>query len=558
MRKSLLVICLGAALALPACVKVDNSLGKGLVDKSLLFDTYTEKFQLDNIQLMASEALSGYSDTRLTIGAIRDEAFGLTTREAAFTLIPALDTIDLGANPKAVSFSLYFEADSVSCADDSQARILQNIYVTELTEKLPESGDDTRNTREIKHKSEIITQGLPVYNGSGALQFNFTKEFAQKYLDMLVKVGPYFIQRIEDDDDGTEDESKSRYEDIIAEIPGIHMRTDEPTGMGGRINMFNFSCLSVSSSYYTRNNNLGRLVVNSTWNGVQKDSTFLVIPGEPVLYDESVYLDDNVKFYQYCFNRTTQSTTPGPVSGNIMVEGGGGLKPVILAKELRDKARTAIEAKGGDPDKAIIVKASIILPFEKPENYEDFKYFPSILSPTIQQTTTDDEGKEQTSFAGLTDASVSTEDQGDIDRSTLRYAPDITYHLQELLTRTDLETNHDADIWLLTIHTNKVANASGSAYDNSYLQSLMYASYYNSLYGGGYGGYYGGYSSYGYGGYSNYYTYAMLAAMMSQSSQQTYSYTNELDKDRYYRAVLNGYSAERAPYFQITFAIPQD
>ena len=554
MKKHFLVLCLAAALLAPGCIKVDNSLGKELVDKSLLFQTYTAEFPLEEIQLRASEALSGYSDTRLTVGAIRDQVFGLTTRETAFCLIPSLDTIDLGTNPTAVSFTLNFEADSISCASDDQARIFQNFYVTELTAPLPDSDGDTRNTREIPHGNTLITNGLPVYNGSGALTFDFTQEFAQKYLDMLVTLGPVFKDQLNED-------GIDRYKDIVAAMPGIHIRTDAPEGIGGRINMFNLSCLSVSNNYYYRNNNLGMLVVNSTWNGVQKDSTFIIIPGEPELYDEAAYLTNNTKFSQYCFNRTTQSTQSGPATQKVLVEGGGGLKPVILARELQEKAKAAIAAQGGNPEKAVIVKATIILPFELPADYEELKYYPSVLSPTIETTYTSDDGKEHLTFAGLTDASVSSENQGDIDRSNLEYKPDITYHLQELLNRTDLDTATDADIWLLTIHTQKVANANGSLYDNEYYQNLLYASYYNSLYGG-YGGY-GGYSSYGYGGYgnygySNYYNYMMLAQMMSSSSQQTYSYTTELDKDRFYRGILCGKEDQRAPLFRITFAIPEE
>ena len=553
MKKVFLALCLTAALAAPGCIKVDNSLGKGLVDKSLIFDTYTAEFPLEEIQLKASEALSGYSDTRITIGAIRDEYFGLTTREAAFNLIPALDTLDMGTNPKAVSFVLNFAKDTISCADDSQARIFQNIYVTELTKTLPSSEDDTRNTQEIPHGSKLITKGLLSYNGDGDLTFNFTQEFAQKYLDAIVSVGKVFKDR-----DGDTD----KYEEFISKMPGIHLRTDLPEGLGGRINMFDFSCLSVSSNYYVRNNNVGVLTVNSTWNGVQKDSTFVIVPGETELIDETEYLDANTKFYQYCFNRTTQSTTAGPAKGKIIVEGGGGLKPVILATELVNKTCEAIAAKGGIPSKAVIVKATIVLPFEMPDDYEELKYYPSVLSPTIQTTYETESGVERPSFAGLTDASVSSEDQGDIDRSNLVYKPDITYHLQELLSsRSNLNETEDADIWLLTIHTEKVANASGSLYDNEYYQNLLYASYYNSLYGGygGYGGYgYGGYGGYGSYGYSNYYNYMMLASMMSASTEQTYSYTTELDKDRYYRAILCGYEDKRPPMFRVTFAIPQD
>ena len=550
MKKVFLALCLTAVLVTPGCFKVDNSLGKGLVDKSLLFDTYTAEFPLEEIQLKSSEALSGYSDTRITIGAIRDEYFGLTTREAAFNLIPALDTIDLGTNPKAVSLVLNFAQDTVSCADDSQARIFQSIYVTELTKTLPTADDDTRNTQEIPHGSKLITKGLISYNGSGDLTFDFTREYAQKFVDAIVSTGKVFKDREGDTD---------KYDEFIAKMPGIHLRTNAPEGIGGRINMFDFSCLSVSSNYYVRNNNVGVLTVNSTWNGVQKDSTFIVVPGETELINESEYLAENTKFYQYCFNRTTQSTSAGPAQGKIVVEGGGGLKPVILATELVNKTCEAIAAKGGLPSKAVIVKATIVLPFEMPENYEDLKYYPSVLSPTIQTTYETETGVERPSFAGLTDASVSTEDQGDIDRSNLVYKPDITYHLQELLTRTDLDSESDGDIWLLTIHTEKVADASGSLYDNEYYQNLLYASYYNSIYGGGYGGYGGyGYGSYGGYGYSNYYNYMMLASMMSASTEQTYSYTTELDKDRYYRAILCGYEDERHPIFRITFALPKD
>ena len=179
--KKYLALCLAAALLTPGCVKVDNSLGKGLVDKSLLFDTYTVQFPLEEITMELSGDLSAFSDSHLTIGAIQDPEFGLSTREAAFTLIPQKDTIDLGSNPQAVSFSLYFAADTVSLADESQRHIIQNLYVTELKEVIPSS--ITSTSHPLEHGTELITDGNPVYNGETYLEFNFTKEFAQKYID---------------------------------------------------------------------------------------------------------------------------------------------------------------------------------------------------------------------------------------------------------------------------------------------------------------------------------------------------------------------------------------
>ena len=559
MKKFLTLSFAAAALLAASCVEVDNSLGEDLVDKTLLFDTYTVEFGLDQIQLKPSSELSGYSDSHVTIGAIRDDVFGLTTRESAFALIPALDTLDLGVNPEAVDFRIYFAADTISCADDNQAHILQNVYVTELTETLDLENRST--TRPIAHGDQLITQGIPVCNGTSALTFYFTKEFAQKYVDVISKMGPVFKGRTSDE----EEEGIDKYDEYVAALPGIHLRTDIPEGNGGRINLFELSSLSVSNNYYTQNSNKALLTVHSTWNGVQKDSSFLFLPGEPAFFDESEIVSNNEKFYQYAFNRVSHSTQEHAATEDILVEGGGGLKPVILASELKEKTLAAIAGKPGNQDKAVIVKATIVLPFEMPENYLDMKYFPPVLSPTVRTVTTDDDGTETVSFAGLTDASVSTEDQGDIDRSNLVYSPDITYHLQEILRRKDLDSNTDADIWLLTVHTEKVATANGTLYDNEYYRQMLYANYYNSLYGGGYGGYGGygyggygyGYGGYGYGGYSNYYNYMMLAQYMAQSEQQAYSYTTELDKDRYYCGRLCGPASERKPYFRVTFALPK-
>lgn len=557
MRK-LLLAGAAAVLATSACIKVDNSLGKGLVDKSLLYDTYTEEFALEDITMKRAEDLSGYSSTRIVVGAIRDDVFGLTTRESAFTLIPALDTIDLGTNPKAVSLDLYFESDSVSCADDSQARIMQNLFVTELTSKLDPTA--TGATINVPHGEDLITDGIPVINGSGAMQFVFTKAYAQKYLDKLKAFAQdgILINRSWDDD-----AIKNRFDALTDAIPGIHLRTDEPSGNGGRINMYHLSCLSISNNQYYRNNNVAYLqYTNDEVAGKDTTLTILLIPGEMSFIDEVAAVEDNKKFAQYVFNRTTHTKPEGAPGAQLFVEGGAGLKPVISAKELQAKTKQAIEAKGGTVETAVISKATIVLPFDMPADYKELKYFPSVLSPTIRNTVKDDEGNSYIQFAGLTDASVSTENQGEIDRSNLVYSPDISYHLQEILKRTDLDTATNADIWLLTIHTETVEETNGNASDNAYLQQLLYASYYNNLYGGGYGGYggygYGGYGSYGGYGYSNYYNYMMLAQMMSANSQSTTSTTSELDKDRYYRGILCGPDATRKPTFRVTFAISKE
>ena len=212
--KKLLMAGAAAVFALSSCIKTDNSLGMELLDKSLLYDTYTEEFTLEDITLRRSSDLSGFSSNRIVVGAIQDDYFGLTTRESAFTLVPALDTIAIGTNPQAVSFDLYFTADTVSCADDSQARIIQNLYVTELTSKLDPTSPST--SKDIPHGETLITDGLPVLNGNGALQFSFTKAFAQKYLDAIKAMAGdgILVDRSWDDDAIT-----ARFEEMSIQGP---------------------------------------------------------------------------------------------------------------------------------------------------------------------------------------------------------------------------------------------------------------------------------------------------------------------------------------------------
>ena len=255
----------------------------------------------------------------------------------------------------------------------------------------------------------------------------------------------------------------------------------------------------------------------------------------------------------------------------IQVEGGGGLKPVISALTLKHQVEKAISALGGNPKEAIINKASLIFPFEFPEDFEEMEFWPYRLSPTCR-ITYGEEDAEHTSFMGLTDASSSNENQGDLDRSLLRYAPDITYHMQEILKIDESQTDKTGtkyllkgnyDIWLLVMAQEIISSVSTTSQETQeMLNYLAYSSYYNSMYGG-YGGYgYGGYGYGGYGGYGSYYSnylnYAMMAQMASQS-QTTYSTQVKLDKDRFYRATLNGPAANGdVPTLKLTFALPNE
>ena len=555
LRSSAKVLLLGAALSLTAsCISKDYQLGRDLIDTAQQFDIVNAEFPLSEVRMEMADSLSGYSSSRIAVGAIRDEVFGLTTRGSAFTLVPALDTIDLGTNPVVTRFRLHTAADTVSVPSENQRYILQNVNVYELTKPL--SFNKSGTTTEPEHGKVHIAKGHPVFNGADSLAFDFTDEFNARFLKALQsRIGK----------DHVVDTSFTKYTEAL---PGIYIDMDAPTGNGGRINLIQLSCLTAVSGRYYRNANEAVLHLRSTYNGVQKDTSFLFILGEPDFYNETEYVNNNQKFYQYAFNYTGHETKglSGPAAERVLIEGGGGLKPVIAAHELRADMLKELSSKGYDPKNVIINKATLELPFEEPADYLDYELYPTILSPTCRII---NDGR--ATFAGLTDASSSSENQGDIDRSNSRYVPDITHHLQELIWLKDEDKLSNYDIWFLNVHTETVEVASETSLDSDYYRQLAYASYYNQLYGdygyGGYGGYgYGGYGygGYGYGGYggygySNYYNMMMLANYYDSANSNQVQTTQELDKDRYYRAALIGPAASgaRLPKLKVTYSVPR-
>ena len=530
-----------------SCVHVDYDLGAGFLATDQQFDTFVAEFPLEEIRMVPADSLSGYSQTRITFGAIRDEDFGLTTRSSAVTLVPMDDSLDFGSNAQFRYFRLTMTRDTVSVLRDEDRYAHQNINVYELTEALDSTYDI--NTR-LKHGTRRITRGVPVFNGSeDTLGFFFTKEFGQKYLEI------------------TPEDTKDMAT-YTKKFPGIVFETDEPAGEGGRINIFNLQ-LKFNASYYYIQGNFAELGITADYDGVTRDTTFLFYFSPDRFYDvDSLIYNASSDLPQYCLNVCGHEThgRSGTATDKIYVEGGGGLKPVLSATEIREKLIEEI-SRHGNPAEAAINRASLSLPFEFPEDYKDMERYPQILSPTCRIR--NDNGR--FSFASLTDSSDSSEDQGDVNRSLLTYAPDITYHTQSILKLDNLDKIHNYDVWFL-IMANEIQTTTTSAKEQDemtqYYNMMMYSSYYNGMYGGyggyggyGYGGYGYGYGGYGYGGYgsyyNNYYSYMLMAQMMGSSNSSSTT-VKELDKDRYYHAVLNGPSAEgRRPTMTVTYSLPK-
>ena len=555
---------IGAALVCAAsCVYVDDNLGQNFIPGDQIYEVRTATFDLDGIRMGYSDSLSAYSSSRITVGAIRDSKFGLTSRSSAFTIVPVVDTIDVGENPRVTQFHFTVSRDTTSVEDEGQTNILQNIYVHRLEHVLDSTYLYTvdLNDKDFIGK-ETITRGIPVYNGGDSLSFDFSDDFAME-----------MVKLFQEDPDIQMD-----LDEYLEKMPGIYIRSDAPATEGGRINMFNCP-IEVSDSYYVTGN-YAELKIRSDY-GTRKDvdTSFLFYFGpQERTTDTEQYAfnicdshpEDRTFLIEDTENKT-RSILYTATDGKIYVEGGNGLKPVISAVEIKNLLTDHLKEEGLDPDEIIVNKASVILPFDEFINSGEYDYsqnymLPDILSPTCRFSyyseslnNADGESIRYVSYAGLTDASVESENQGDVNLSLSRYSPDISHHVQEVLRASDdsLATGR-YDIWLLVMVNEVITSTNEQQQEMSeYYQNLAYASYYNSLYGGyGYGyGY--GYGGYGYNSYyNNYYNY-MLAAQYASASAVQEETVAQLDKDRFYRLVINGPASESRPQLTVVYSYIQ-
>ena len=138
---------------------------------------------------------------------------------------------------------------------------------------------------------------------------------------------------------------------------------------------------------------------------------------------------------QFAFNASEHETSEIYKNGvtatdKIYVEGGGGIKPVVKAEEIKQILERQIAAEGIiDHNQVVINKATIVLPYNVGNDFALLDKYPKILSPTVRLHSTDGS---YVTYAGLTDSSISTENQGNINRSQSMYSPDISHHVQEM------------------------------------------------------------------------------------------------------------------------------
>ena len=594
-RRAGLISIIGATLlSSAACVKVNEQIGQNLIPTDQLWDVFSPKavnFVENDIELKTSDSLSAYTSRRIVFGATKDNELGTCTKATSFTLVPAIKDLDLGENTVVRQFHFSAIRDTLSTVNDNQQRMMQNVYVYGLKETLDSTvlytnslspgikpvGASQTNRERFIDLSKLITKGVPVYNGGDSLSFDFSAEYSARVVEGIKTFHKNYVEK--------KDTLLSSY---LKLVPGIYIESEVPASEGGRINMFDFALQFDSNNYIS--GNYAELKITADYDdrkGVDTSFIFMFGPADFIATEGTSELPT-----QYALNGSTHESDGAYLDGeiaveNIYVEGGSGVKPVIKASGIKRIVEELVAEAGiVNPEEVVINKATINLPYNVEGDWDKLNKFPQVLSPTVKLHGTDDSGVVYVSYAGLTDASIESENQGDINRSTSVYSPDMSHHVQEILRLKKEDGESDADyearlakydIWMLIIYEEITESSSSSSAYDDYYNSLMYNSYYNNMmydpygYGYGYGGYggygYGGYGAYGYGYGNNYYNYLMMASYMNSGSTSTSSTSSsELDKDRYYRCTLAGPESNLKdaitgeplrPTLKITFSAPK-
>ena len=227
--KSRFCAIVAAGFCCLSCVEVNTGLGSNLIPLGQTYTFHTVDIPIDEVYSEMADSLSAYSQKRITVGAMHDEEFGTSKRSSAFTLVPLFkDSLSVGKNPIFKKFRFSAAMDTVDFYKEEQKNIIQTLRVYELTEPLDPAADFDIN-KTVKHGDKQINKGTILYSGTDSLSFNFTEEFAAKFLAL-------------------KDEDFLDIDKYLKKVPGIFIEADEPVGDGGRINIFDVQ-LDYDSDY---------------------------------------------------------------------------------------------------------------------------------------------------------------------------------------------------------------------------------------------------------------------------------------------------------------------
>lgn len=449
------IIILLSSLIFPySCVVNDRTVGDDFVSGDYILKLANDEFALE-ITTAFPDSVLGYSNDRMVFGYLKDETFGYSEAATVSHVLPAVTSLDTGLDPVLLDSYIYLEIDSTHVNSAGQEGILQNLSVYRLNKAIDSC---TMHNTSFSINDVIgapISVGAPVYNGGDSIKIHITEEFAKELL------------RTTYEESNDNDLFKERIKGIYLSCGDI---PQEILPNGGRMNFIplGYSRIGIKFSYTDKDNP-----------DFKQDSTINFYFGA----EKAINL----------YRSGSQNLASDELGEKVYVEGQAGVKPVIKYEFLKKTFDKWMEEKGYAEGSIVVSRASIILPFEMPEDYSklDLEY-PAFLYPCINQKLYKE--TQSTDYFNLLDEVFTIYNTGKIDRDKLQYKMDITAYIQNMLMTDDKK---DADM----------------------LKDLW------------------------------------IFPMLSEYNESLSRYVYEVDNASCSRAILNGSLSERAPKLEIVYSV---
>ena len=405
-----------------SCITTDKTIGSDYIPDDHKLQIHTATLPLP-VTLKQLDSIQGVTSTYSTIGAIRTKEFGTAEFGVAGNISPMSTTLDFGKDPSIISTYIVLPLASIASGgstrgssiilDPSQEGITQNFNVHRMKKFIDSTMLYNNSIKESDYESSLLNKSAATYFGGDSIKIYLDNSFGAEIL------------RASDNELDSLNLFAERH-------PGLYITCDPPVGNmeGGRLNLFEAG----ASVIYLKYN------FQPTWEAglARKDTLIALTFGSGFSLNTSKY--------------SSASLETDDELEELPIEGMGGIAPYVDIKALKNTISAWAAEKGYDESKVMISKATLVFPFELPENLDIIPYtYPSYLFPANRKKVDD---KSDAKYYYLIDDYNSTDNPiGAMNRSLLQYSCDLSSTIQKIINKPASELDSTYSFWLYPLMT---------------------------------------------------------------------------------------------------------
>ena len=407
--KHTIVLAVTALFLAVSCITVDKSMGDNLIPSDQNIPIRYAEIDLP-VQLKSAQPMQQISTSECIFGAIRTPEFGLVEFATVGDVCPNMTGWDFGKDPKVKDIYFLTGVTSKVVMQDDQAFVPQIVSIHRTKKNIDSTTVFNNSFTEADWDPQPLNVSEFTYFGGDSIKIHLNMDFAKEIL-------------------ASSQQERDSLELFAQKFKGLLFKTNAPEEgtIGGRENSFSFGAGTIY------------LLVDyqPTWDkGLsRKDTVFTLSVGLDYCLNISSYESDAM-----------QTAEPLEI---LPVEGVAGVKPYISKDALKDAIDAWKISEGYENENLAIAKATMVFPFEIPQDNDMTKY-PQMLYPCNKELDTTFNAN---FFFTHDDISTTGYSIGAINRSLCEYKVDIPSVIQDFVSKRKSELDDTYNMWLLPIYS---------------------------------------------------------------------------------------------------------